>query len=341
MTTTGTDTDDGATGDVTIDPDERSFYLDTLRGRRIVLATAEPACVDECATVAAELAAAGVDVVVVVPGGDLTPVGPDDLLALWRALAVGSPVTVAHGDVVGAATAFAVGGRMFKLVLVGHDVVPVDAGGLRHSFVDVAAAELDASTAVAAAALSQGVDSVNLAPPGGLAAELFTYEGAGTLLTLGDYGEIRRVGFDDYDAVAALLRRGVDLGYLRPRDDDDLAAVLPRALAFFVAGGSPGGVVALHEAPYRGSGFGELETLYTVNRFRGGGLGRRLVAALDGYARDLGLRHLFAVTTSDEAAAFFVSCGYDEVGADGVPAAKWDAYPPERRSAARCFVHTI
>lgn len=324
-----------------IDADERSFYLGTLRGRRIAVAAADAACVAECEAVARELAASDVDVVVVTPGDDVGPVDADDVLSLWRSFSLGSPVTIAHADPVAAATGYAIGGRMYKLVVVGADAVLVGSDGARRSFVDVSVIDADGPLSWAADALRRGVDSVNLVPPGGLADELFTYDGAGTLLTFGDYGEIRPVGFDDYDAVAALLRRGSDLGYLRPRSDEELASVLPRALAFFVAGGSPAGVVALNDSPYRASGFGELETLYTISRFRGEGLGRRLVAALDDHARAVGVARLFAVTASDEAAAFFVSCGYEEVDADGVPDAKWNAYPAGRRGAVRCFVHPV
>jgi len=319
---------------------ERSYYLSSFRGKVLVLGAGVPEAAGECRSVAADLVAAGVAVVVVVPGADETPVGPDTLVRIWESLARGS-AEVARRDPLDAAAAVACGGRVHKLVLVAPDVVVQGSGGDRRSFVDVGRSGLPARLQHLARPLYEGVDGVNLVPPGSLATELFTYEGAGTLLTKGEYGEVRRLGFDDYEAVLGLLHRGAELGYLRPRSETDFAALLPRALGFFAAGHQPAGVVALASEPYAGSGLGELEALFTISRFHGEGVGRRLVDALDEEAARAGLDGLFAVTASDDAAAFFESCGYREVGRDSIPAAKWAGYPPERLRSVRSFLHML
>ncbi|MFN8104895.1 MAG: GNAT family N-acetyltransferase [Acidimicrobiia bacterium] len=321
--------------DLADDP-ERDFYLSSFEGRVVVLAAVERASGDECRAVGAELAAAGAQVVVVVRGEDDPAVDPARIVATWHALGAG-PVTLVSRDVVATAGEVASAARAHKLVVVDADLVVRDPAGTRRSFVDVARAGLPARLQAVARPLYEGVEGLNVVGHGDLDRELFTYDGAGTLMTMGDYGEVRRLGFADYAAVADLLRRGVDLGYLRPRSDDELESLLPRALGFFAAGDEPAGVVALADAAYGGSGLGELEALFTISRFHGEGVGRRLVEALDDLAAGRGLRGLFAVTSSRDAAEFFNSCGYVEVDAGELPAAKWGGYPPERRARVLCL----
>src|SRR5262249_6229838 len=49
--------------------------------------------------------------------------------------------------------------------------------------------------------LEGGVASISLCPVLGLARELFTYEGCGTLFTLADYCRVERLGIDDFHEV--------------------------------------------------------------------------------------------------------------------------------------------
>ena len=55
------------------------------------------------------------------------------------------------------------------------------------------------------AILSAGVAAVNLCRLDGVADELFTYDGSGTLFTREGYVAVRRLGFDDYDAATDLI----------------------------------------------------------------------------------------------------------------------------------------
>ena len=54
-------------------------------------------------------------------------------------------------------------------------------------------------------------------------------------------------------------------------------------------------------------------------------------------AGDRGCRRVFAVTTSERVVAFFCRNGFEEVGPDRVPPAKWLDYDPARRGQARCL----
>src|SRR5262249_45499754 len=67
------------------------------------------------------------------------------------------------------------------------------------------------------AALLAGVRAVNLCTLEGLARELYTYEGSGTLFTHEDYCRVERLGIDDFEEVERLIACGQREGYLKPR----------------------------------------------------------------------------------------------------------------------------
>ena len=75
-----------------------------------------------------------------------------------------------------------------------------------------------------------------------------------------------------------------------------------------------------------------------MSEFSGAGAGGLLISALLKRALDRGLTSVFAVTVSDDAAAFFLHRGFTEVSRDDVPPGKWTGYHPERLARARCVV---
>jgi hypothetical protein len=76
------------------------------------------------------------------------------------------------------------------------------------------------------AVLEGGVSSVSLCPVSGLARELFTYEGCGTLFSLTDYCRVERLGIDDFHQVEKLLERGEREGYLKARTPTEMGKLL-------------------------------------------------------------------------------------------------------------------
>src|SRR5262249_10290139 len=76
------------------------------------------------------------------------------------------------------------------------------------------------------AALAAGVGSVNLCSLDGLARELFTYEGSGTLLTRGDYCVVDRLAIDDFHEVERLVERGQKEGLLKARSHAEVGELL-------------------------------------------------------------------------------------------------------------------
>jgi amino-acid N-acetyltransferase len=178
------------------------------------------------------------------------------------------------------------------------------------------------------AALQGGVDSVNLCDLRGVERELFTYEGAGTLFTLEDYCRVERLRVDDFPEVEKLLERGQQEGYLRVRNAKEIAEILMGGYGATIGSGHLAGVCALTIEPYRSDRAGEIVALYTITRFKGEGVGGKLLVRAIEDARQLGLRYVFACTTQDRARAFFERHGFKRANKGDVPKKKWRTRVP-------------
>jgi N-acetylglutamate synthase-like GNAT family acetyltransferase len=177
-------------------------------------------------------------------------------------------------------------------------------------------------------ALEAGLPACNLCAAAGLSAELFTYVGSGTLFTRERYVDVRRLGIDDYDAACDLIGRGVEEGFLAPRGEAEIDAVLASGFGAFLEGRHLAGIGALLRYPEDESG--EVASLYTLTRFVGEGVGAHLVRFAVARAAELALRYVFACTTSEGVATFFLRQGFERVPAERVARAKWRGYDPAR-----------
>jgi amino-acid N-acetyltransferase len=180
-------------------------------------------------------------------------------------------------------------------------------------------------------ALEGGVASVTLCPLSGLARELFTYEGCGTLFTLTDYCSVDRLGIDDFYEVEKLLQRGEREGYLKGRTPQEITKLLLHGYGarLGVAPGELAGFCAL--LPYAGDNVGEVAGLYTITRFQGEGIGGRLIATTVSEGTQRGFAYLFGCTTQEGAQRLFERQGFCRVTPEDVPAAKWQGYSTERK----------
>jgi amino-acid N-acetyltransferase len=178
--------------------------------------------------------------------------------------------------------------------------------------------------------LLQGIPSINLCTLAGLAREIYTYEGSGTLFTLEDYCRVERLGIDDFREVERLLERGQREGFLKIRGREEIGEILFTGFGATIASGHLAGVGSLICDRYREARSGEVVALYTVSRFKGEGVGAKLLLRLLEEARSRDLRSVFACTTENGAAQFFLRHGFRQVGPVDVPSAKWVGYDPER-----------
>ena len=179
--------------------------------------------------------------------------------------------------------------------------------------------------------LLAGIPSINLCTLGGLARELYTYEGSGTLFTLEDYCRVERLGIDDFREVERLIERGQREGFLKIRSGEEIGEILFTGFGATIAsGGHLAGVGSLLCDRYKDDHTAEIVALYTVSRFKGEGVGTKLLARILDEARARGLASVFACTTEERAAQFFGRHGFRTVAPSEVPAAKWVDYDPER-----------
>jgi amino-acid N-acetyltransferase len=178
--------------------------------------------------------------------------------------------------------------------------------------------------------LLAGVPSINLCTLRGLARELYTYEGSGTLFTLEDYCRVDRLGIDDFREVERLIERGQREGFLKLRSRGEIGEILFTGFGATIASGHLAGVGSLLCDRYRDDRMAEIVALYTVSRFKGEGVGTKLLVRILDEARIRGLASVFACTTDERAAQFFARHGFHVVAPSDVPAAKWIDYDPDR-----------
>jgi len=344
---------------------EKDFYFQEFRGRTLAVAAQAADLRDPAplSKVLWELRGHGARVCVLsteraalealLPGRVLSAAVPRLEGALWRTLRAGAVAGLA----IAGSLAFAPACRDVSLRIGVRKLVWLDReGGIRGpdgtrlSFVHLeelrALQELEAVRGRRRVLLREveqmlmgGIPAVNVCTLEGLADELFTYAGSGTLFTRERYMDVRRLGIDDFDAAAELVRRGVEEGYLAPRREEEVDQLLAGGFGAFVEGRHLAGIGALlvDEA----SGSGEIASLYTLTRFMGEGVGAHLVGHALQEARGRSLAWVFACTTSDRVATFFLRLGFGEVGQEMLPTGKWRGYPGERRTRLRCFRRAV
>jgi amino-acid N-acetyltransferase len=181
-------------------------------------------------------------------------------------------------------------------------------------------------------ALQAGVEAVNLCTLEGVAEELFTYVGSGTLFTRGDYCHVGPLALDDFAQAERLLERGQREGLLKVRSPDQIAELLGVGFGATLCDRHLAGVAGLLTAPYAAERAGEIVGLYTITRFKGEGIGERLVTRLVAEAGALGLEYVFACAVDERAVQFFARLDFELVPGDAVPAVKWVGYDAKRRT---------
>ena len=185
-------------------------------------------------------------------------------------------------------------------------------------------------------ALEGGVASVSLCSPASVAKELFTYEGCGTFFTLTDYCRVERVALDDFSEAERLIERGEQEGALKKRTACEVSQLMLHGYGARL--GKERDLVGFCALlPYAADNAGEIAGLYTLTRFHGEGIGRRLVGKVIAEGQERGLSYLFACTNQAGARRLFERFYFHQVKPDAVPATKWQAYAPERRRAVSVY----
>lgn len=168
---------------------------------------------------------------------------------------------------------------------------------------------------------------VDRSADGALLLELFTREGAGTLVTDETFEGIRPARLDDVSGILALIRPLEEEGILVRRSRERLETELAD-FTVIERDGTIIGCAALD--PYPSERTAEIACVAVSPDYRDTGRGDALLESLEKQARDRGLDRVFVLTT--RTAQWFQERGYGPARIADLPAAKRERYDRKRRS---------
>jgi N-acetylglutamate synthase-like GNAT family acetyltransferase len=101
------------------------------------------------------------------------------------------------------------------------------------------------------------------------------------------------------------------------------------------------GVCSLQTARYARARAGEVVGLYTITRFKGEGVGVKLIECMKAEGRRLGLAFLFACTTQERVGQFFERQGFRRAAQEDAPPEKWVGYDDDRRREVAVYRYDL
>lgn len=168
---------------------------------------------------------------------------------------------------------------------------------------------------------------VSYGQDGALLNELFTREGAGTLVAQEQFEQLREAGIDDVGGLLELIRPLEEQGILVRRSRE----VLEREIGQFSIVEREGLIIACAALyPVPDSDWGELACLAVHPEYRQGGRGDDLLARIEQRARAQGIKTLFVLTT--RTAHWFQERGFKPSSVERLPAARASLYNFQRQS---------
>ena len=162
---------------------------------------------------------------------------------------------------------------------------------------------------------------------GGLLTELYTRDGAGTLIALESFEGMRTADSRDLPGIVELIRPLEERAVLVPRSRERLEREIDR----FVVVERDGVVVACAALyPFADGSIGEVSCFAVHPEYRNGGQGERLLAFVEKRAAQAGMERLFVLTTHTE--HWFHERGYEPSTPDELPEDRRSLYNPARAS---------
>lgn len=168
---------------------------------------------------------------------------------------------------------------------------------------------------------------MNHGSDGALLQELFTIDGAGTLILSANFEVTRRAEADDIPAIIDIISPLEEQGVLVKRDRDKLED----EIHYFTVVEREGLIIALAALyPYHSSGIGEIACIVTHPAYRNGARGAALLAKLEASAKAASLNMVFVLTT--QTAHWFIENGFTMSAIDDLPEEKQSLYNFQRNS---------
>ena len=168
---------------------------------------------------------------------------------------------------------------------------------------------------------------IGYAEDGALLEELYTRDGAGTLVSSDHYEELVSANIDDVGGILEIIAPLEDEGVLVKRSRE----LLENEIHCFKVIRRDGVVIACAALyPYPDNGCGEIACVATHPDYRRSDRGERLLLALEKQARTLGLQSVFVLTT--RTAHWFQEQGFTPASVDQLPPGKQQLYNFQRNS---------
>ncbi|NRA23150.1 MAG: amino-acid N-acetyltransferase [Oleispira sp.] len=161
---------------------------------------------------------------------------------------------------------------------------------------------------------------------GALLQELFTHEGAGTLITAGDYEQLRQANIEDVGGILELLTPLEEQGILVRRSRE----VLETEISRFKVIELDGMIIACAALYPYSSELAELACVAVSSEYRSGQRGDRLLNAISDQARAENMNKIFVLTT--RTAHWFIERGFSETDISALPQERQSLYIFQRNS---------
>ena len=168
---------------------------------------------------------------------------------------------------------------------------------------------------------------VSFQQDGALLQELFSRDGAGSLISQSYYEQLRQANIEDAGGILKLIKPLEEQGILVKRSRERLENEIEQ-FTLIERDGMTIACAALY--PYSEERCGELACVATHPDYRGGDRGERLLKALKKQAQQQGLRSIFVLTTVT--AHWFQEQGFVRAKLDDLPAKKKQLYNFQRNS---------
>jgi amino-acid N-acetyltransferase len=181
----------------------------------------------------------------------------------------------------------------------------------------------------ALAAVKVGINRAHLLSykiDGALLQELFTHEGAGTLITADDYELLRQANIDDVGGILELLTPLEEEGVLVRRSRELLETEINR----FKVIERDGMIIACAALYPHSSELAELACVAVSSEYRSGQRGDRLLNAISAQAKAEDTHKIFVLTT--RTAHWFMERGFSEADISALPQERQSLYNFQRNS---------
>ncbi|MDB2409157.1 amino-acid N-acetyltransferase [Pseudomonadales bacterium] len=167
---------------------------------------------------------------------------------------------------------------------------------------------------------------MNYADDGALLQELYTVDGAGTLILSANFEVTRQANAEDIPAIIDIISPLEEQGVLVKRERDKLED----EINYFTVIEREGLIIALAALYPYAENNGEIACIVTHPDYRNGARGANLLNTIETNARAEGINKVFVLTT--QTAHWFIENGFHEGGLDDLPEEKQSLYNYQRNS---------